>query len=357
MNKKGITVIVLASVVLIAFAVIAAATPIGQGLMSALDEGREDASGRTGGQQELVIRNDLTGTDRPLLIGQPLFVQLDDDTSSEPASELLYVSGASSADVQVRTYGPDGLSPAWEPVEDAGGVHGVLPGSGDEAASWGANGTLIMISFGRAGNFSLETVRGDGTSGDRSARIDVSVVEPAYLFGAPVMGDQYTTGWLGSLAVGEGMNFTITAPTTERWCATEDWTSFYNWTVSVINPEGMVVGGDLSKYNTGALNVDRGDLERTSVVSAWESGYNSIFYTNWAGEGDTRLTGDAAMTPTGKEITYASRAWDDWTRGVWQPEGWGQLTFHQAGYYLFVFTLTKNGSVVSPPLVQEVTVR
>ncbi len=63
------------------------------------------------------------------------------------------------------------------------------------------------------------------------------------------------------------------------------------------------------------------------------------------------------MTPTGKELTYGGGAWDAWTRGVWQPEGSGYITFHQAGHYLFIFTLTKNGQAVSPPLVKEVTVR
>lgn len=359
LRNKKITIILLVSVVLITFAVIVAAAPMGQGPASAVDQNTDDGiSARADGRQELIVRSDLTGSAGPFLVGQPLFLQLcASSTNGTAFSDVLYVDGASFSDVQVRTFRPDGLSPPWEPVEDARGVHGALPGSGDEAAPWGTNGTLIMMSFGRVGDFSLEAAN-NAANGDRmgvSSKVNVSVIEAAYFFDVPRLGELSTTGWLDSLATGKEMNFTISASTTELWRTTENWTAYYNWTVSVINPEGMV-GGDLAKYNTGALNVDQGDLERTSVVSAWENGYNTVFYTSWTGEGGLRLTGDAAMTPNGKQITYGGGVWDAWTKGVWQPEGAGHITFHQAGHYLFVFTLTKNGQAVSPPLVQEVTV-
>ncbi len=247
---------------MITLAVIVAAAPMGQGPASALDRTTDKgASESVEGQQQLFIRNDLTGGDGPFLVGQPLFLQLNDDrTNGTTFSNALYVDGANRSDVQVRTLRPDGLSLPWEMVEDSQGVHGTLPG-GDEAASCSPNGTLIMISFSRAGDFSLEAIPNNATNGDltdRSSAIDVSVVEPACLFDMPSLGVRSTSGWLDSLAVGEEMNFTISASTTDLWRATENWTSFYNWTISVINPEGMVVGGDLAKYNTGALNVDQG---------------------------------------------------------------------------------------------------
>lgn len=346
---------------MITFAVIAAAAPMGQGPASGVDQDTDDAtSPMAEGRQQLTVRSDLTGSEGPFLIGQPIFLNLSGGPTNGTAfSDVLYVYGAGSSDVQVRTFRPDGLSPPWEPVEDARGVHCVLSGSGDETASWGANGTLIMMTFSRAGDFSLEAVN-NSANGDRTGvtpQVKVSVVEAAYLFGTPRLGNLSTAGWKDFIAQGEEMNFTISASTTELWRTTENWTTYYNWTVSVINPEGMVVGGDLTKYNTGALNLDQGDLDRTSVVSAWENGYNTVFYTSWTGEGGTRLTGNAAMTPNGKQLTYGAGTWDAWTRGVWQPEGAGHITFHQTGHYMFVFTLTKNGQTVGPPLVQAVTVR
>jgi hypothetical protein len=359
LRNKKITVILLASVVMITFAVVVAATPMGQVPVSAVNQGTNDGTAaRVEGQQGLIVRSDLTGSGGPFLVGQPLFMQLSNgSTNSAALSDILYIDGANPSDVQVRTLGPDGLSPSWGPVGDARGVHGALPGSGNGTTSVVENSTLIMISFNRAGDFSLEAACNsmDGPI-SVSTKVNVSVTEAAYLFDMPRLGDGSAGGWVASLAKGEEMNFTISAPTTTLWHETEKWTSFYNWTLSVINPEGMVVGGDLTKYNTGALNLDKVDLERTSVVSSWESGFNSAFYTGWAGEGGTRLTGNAAMTPNGKQLTYGGGVWDAWTKGVWQPEGIGHLTFHQAGHYLFVFTLTKNGQVVSPPLVQEVAV-
>jgi hypothetical protein len=358
LRNKKITVILLASVVMIAFAVIVAAASIGHGLTSTSDRDNTDGSSAGADGPELTVRSDLTGGNGPFLVGQPLFLQLSDDRTNDAAfPDVLHIDGANSSEVQVRTFRAEGPSPSWEPVQDVRGVHGVLPGSGDAAVSWGANGTLIMVSFSRAGDFSLEVANATGSDNiGSSCKIDVSVVEAAYLFDMPLLSTGSTGAWPDPLPVGEKMNFTITAPITDLWRTTENWTTFYNWTVAVINPEGMVIGGDLSQYNTGDLRVSLDALNNTSVAMAWENGYNSVFYTNWADEGGTRLTGNAAMTPNGKQLTYGGGVWDAWTRGVWQPDGGGHITFHQAGKYLFVFTLTKNGQVVCPPLVQDVTV-
>jgi hypothetical protein len=219
---------------------------------------------------------------------------------------------------------------------------------------------VIVVIFGGPGNFSIEALYDHGMSGDievASNVLDLPVAGARYLFGMPSIDDQNGSGWQDAVARGGEMNFTIAAVPTDLWSAGENWTTFYNWTVTVINPEGMVVGGDLSKYNTGALNIDRGDLDNTSVVSAWDNGYNSVFYTLWDRDGGTRLNGSAAMTPTGKEITYGSAAWNAWTTGAWRPTGGGHLTFNQGGQYLFVLTLAKNGETVSPALLQEIMVR
>jgi hypothetical protein len=359
LGKKSITTIFLASMIVLSL-VLVTATPIGGGLSSALGlNGTNGATARADGQLQMSIRSDLTG-DGPYRVGQPIFLQIDDGPPKGMASvTFLYVGGASTSDVQVRTLQRDGLSPPWEPVKGTWAEQGALFRSNSEASLESLNDTTIMINFTRSGNFSLKALPENGSTERMtlgSAAVNVSVIDTAYLFGVPRLGNWSNAEWSNSIAVGEEMNFSIASNTTDLWRRTENWTSFYNWSVAVINTAGMVVGEDIAKYNTGALNLDRGDLERTSVVSAWENGYNSVFYTLWDNTTGVRLTGDAAMTPTGKEITYGGTAWNAWTRGVWEPSGAGYVTFHQAGHYLFVFTLTKDGQVVSPALVQEVVV-
>jgi hypothetical protein len=358
MRKKRLAGLSLALIVLTVFVLIVTAIPFGRDPASVQ---AADGDSATSGLS-LTVRTDLTGTAGPVAVGRPVFVQLNDGSgASGPAATetMLYVDGVRSSDLEVRVYRSDEPCAAWVPSEDAQGVHGILP-KDDAGAGQGSNGSgLLVVAFSQPGHYALEAVPVDTASGEpagQPARVEVEVEQASYLFEAPTLGPWSTSGWQERIGVGSEMNFSIASNTTDLWRRTENWTEHYNWTVTVINPEGMVVGGDLAKYNTGALNLDRGDLNRTSVVSAWENGYNSVFYTVWDNTTGVRLSGAAAMTPTGKEITYGGGVWDAWTKGTWRPSGVGYITFHHDGHYLFVFTLTKDGRVVAPSLVQEVVV-
>lgn len=295
----------------------------------------------------LAIRTDLSGPG-PFMVGHPVFVEVS-DRPEEGSEAMLDIRNASLAEVEVLAFEPDRLSTPWEAAEVSDGVQGNLS-IGDEPV-------LLVVLFSTPGTYEMEltpVTEADRGSSRSSAMIEIQDIEDR-LFYAPRTGEWAGSTWNETVGNDTSMGFSVEALTTSEW-EEEPWTSYYNWTVTVFNPEGMVVGGDLSRYNTGEQGVDTSALNGTSVVSAWENGFNTQTYTLWNRSQGQVMSGDAAMAPTAKEITYGSSAWNEWTQGTWMPFGAGHITFHQPGHYLFVLALTEGGREVSPPLVLEVLV-
>jgi len=312
----------------------------------------------------LSFREDLSGEDpEPYW---PLFLELTGGLGpAEAVRNVLTVESAGAGQAEVRTFPLDAPSVPWTPEESDDGLTGALPGDGE--ASWtaadldedGTARTLLVATFAEAGTYTLVVTSYDAESGQRigePARAEVTVVSPSPLqFDRPVLGKWGGAGWSNATAVDREMSFSVSANTTEAW-ASQPWGTYYNWTVTAICPSGMSVGGDLALFNTGDTRVDRAPLNATSAVSAWENGYNTVFYTVWDRDGGVRLAGNAAMTPTGKELAYSSGTWHSWTTGTWTPFGAGSVTFHQPGHYLLVVCLHDGTGSVSPPLLLEAVV-
>lgn len=337
------------------FVLLMALFPVGSGLFDALGgDGPAD-----GGELQLVPREDLNGASTEPY--WPFFLELTGSLGGADAVRAeLSVVGAGGANV--RAFPPGSPSVPWTPEE---GTHrGTLPGP-DGGATWtardvaddGTVGLLLMTIFDAPGTYELAVTPYDAATGRPAgqAAATVTVAEPSpYLFERPLLGPWGEAAWSEAATAGRGMGFSLEANTTAAWDA--EWGTYYNWTVTAICPTGMAVGGDLAQYNTGDLRVDRAALNATSAVSAWENGYNTVFYTVWDAAGGTRLTGEAAMTPTGKELAYGSGAYHSWTTGTWTPFGAGTVTFHHPGHYLLVISLADGRGNVSPPIVLETAV-
>ena len=284
------------------------------------------------GSQEairLTMREDLTVRTES---HWPVFMEF----VSENDPIELTIDGADLEEVEVRTFPMDSTSVRVELNAKEGSLTGTITD--------GRSG-LLMVTFSEAGEYTVaaETPDGEGTT------VDLAISEGSDLFSEPTL-DEWIEGWRDSAHVGDELGFALTAPI-DRWNGA-DWGTYYNWTISVICPTGMRVGGNLSVYNTGDTRVDRSALDSTSVVSAWQNGFNNVFYTIWQGDG-TMLSGTAAMTPNGKELTMGAGAFDDWIKGRWVPYGAGTLKFNDAGHYLVIVHLSNADGPVSRPLVLE----
>ena len=188
---------------------------------------------------------------------------------------------------------------------------------------------LFYVVPERAGQYNISITPYNNMTGEQVGRpVNTSIYvssEANYLFDNISIGPWSGSSWRTTISNGTEMNFSVSANTTPLWNG-EPWNTYYNWTITVIDPDGMTVGGDLGVYNTGA-NVNDTALNSTSVVSAWENGYNGVFYTIWNKAQGVRFSGNAAMTPTGKQLTYASDTYAAWTSGTWTPQGSGYITF------------------------------
>ena len=268
----------------------------------------------------------------------PVFMEL-----ASGRDAVLTINGAGPSGVDVRLFPPDSPSERLVMTEDGSSLTTRLAGS--------VESTLLMLTFNAAGSYEIVAEASDPK--DRTERTAVTVAiaeESQHLFGEPSL-STWGSGWSNETETGSELGFALTAPI-EQWEGA-DWGTYYNWTVDVICPTDMNVGGDLSVYNTGDLRVDRSALESTSAVSAWENGFNTVFYTQWDGDGGTMLSGTAAMTPNAKELTMGAGTYDAWSKGMWSPSGAGTMTFNHAGHYLVVISISDGDGPVSRPLLME----
>lgn len=313
-------------------------------------------------RQVMTLRTDLGGS--PVVIDRPFFLQLKDssDNGTVNATEVLKVAGARSADVDVRTYSTDGPMVAWSPVDTPDGVEGPLNRSeglqfqiDDDAA------VLIMITIRTPGAYSISVNASDAANGTSLAppvTMGIVVEDAAvpYLFTAPEIRTEYTSGWMLYVANGSSMPFTIGARPTDLWQESRPVTPTpYNWTVTVIDPDGLMAYDDLVPFNQGIANLDPTSLVNTSVDSTWSWGMGSPYHVVWDSANGVRLEGSNITTPTTKEM-YNGGTQMAWHDGTWEPSGNGEMTFHQAGHYIFLLALTLNGRAVSAPLVLETIV-
>lgn len=285
----------------------------------------------------LTLREDLTVRTEAYW---PVFMELASDDASPIA---VTVDGIEPGKVDARAFPLDAPSETLLMAEKDGSLTGTVS---DASPSM-----LLMLTFVEAGTY---RVAAEAIGHEASADAEVTISENgAQTFGEPTLGE-WAGGWKNETAVGDELGFALTAPV-ERW-NDAPWGTYYNWTISVICPTGMNVGGDLSVYNTGDTRVDRSALESTSAISAWENGFNTVFYTVWDGDGGNVLSGTAAMTPNGKELTMAAGTYDEWSKEMWGPSGAGTLMFNDPGHYLVIIHLSDGIGPVSRPLVMEAAV-
>lgn len=311
--------------------------------------------------QVMTLRTDLSGN--KVTVDRPFFLQLRDSSANGilNATELLKVTGASSADVDVRTFDPSKLMTPWSPVDTPDGVEGTLYRSGNAYFDIDNDSTvLIMVTISIPGAYSIsvnatDTVNGSALAPPVTMQLTVESAAAQYLFTRPVIDTEYSSGWMQYMDNGSSMPFTIGAGTTGLWKSTRGPITTYDWTVTVIDPDGLIAYDDLVPYNQGIATVDPTGLVNTSVDSTWSWGINLPYHVVWDHRDGVRLEGSNITTPNMKEITQGGTqaAWAD---GTWEPSGYGEMTFHQAGHYIFLLTLTKNGQAVSAPLVLETIV-
>jgi hypothetical protein len=289
------------------------------------------------GQLRLTLREDLTVRAET---NWPVFVEIGSDGASSIA---VTIDGPGLDKVDARTFPDDARSGPLSMSKAGGSLTGAVP--------VGSSSTLLMLTFAQAGTY---RVAAEAVGQKGGAVYEVAISDNGRpTFGAPTLGP-WAGGWKNETNVGEELGFALSAPI-DRWGDTP-WGTYYNWTISVVCPTGMEVGGDLSVYNTGDTRVDRSALESTSAISAWENGFNTVFYTAWDGDGGNVLSGTAAMTPNAKELTTAAGTYDEWTKELWAPSGAGTLTFNDPGHYLVIIHLSDADGPVSPPLVLETVV-
>ncbi len=315
-------------------------------------------------RQVMTLRTDLSGSS--VVVDRPFFLQLRDSLDPEgdasvTATEVLKIAGASPDDVDVRTYDADSLMTAWSPVDAEDGAAGVLLRSGSERFEIASEATvLIMVIISAPGTYAISVNATDAADGNALAppvTMEVTVDGPAvpYLFSTPAIDTEYSAGWMRSVSNNSVMPFTIGAQTTDRWKETKAGVTMYNWTVTIINPDGMIAYDDMAPFNQGGGTADPSVLVNTSVDSMWSWGKGLPHHVVWNAQHGVRLEGSEASTPTPYEVgsggTYAA-----WMAGAWEPIGSGEMAFHQTGHYIFLLTLTKDGQAVSPPLVLETVV-
>mgnify|MGYP002410057546 CR=1 FL=1 len=304
-----------------------------------LSGGTPDLSGSADvhdGMIDLTFRNDLTVRSE---VHWPVFMEI----SADGASPIrVTIDGVKADDVNARTFPLGAPSEVLSMTEEGSSLAGTV--------SEGSTSTLLMLTFAEAGTHRM-TAQVIGQSAMASAELDISG-QGSPVFGEPVLGP-WAGGWDNETDVGGERGFALSAPV-DHW-NNAPWGTYYNWTISVICPTGMEVGGDLSVYNTGDTRVDRSALEATSAISAWENGFNNVFYTAWEGESNM-LSGTAAMTPNGKELTMAAGTYDEWSREMWTPFGAGTLRFNDPGHYLVVIHISDADGPMSTPLVLETVV-
>ena len=288
---------------------------------------------------QLTLREDLTVRAEAYW---PVFMELTSDSDAIALS----IDGDGAAVSEVRLFPLDAPSERLDMNEDKGSLTGLL----HEVSSG-----LLMVTFTAAGIYEVvaEALDAEGRQTEQTA-VTIMINESVpRLFGEPSLGP-WGEGWSNEAEAGSELGFALSAPI-EQWEGA-DWGTYYNWTISVICPTGMNVGGDLSAYNSGDLRIDRSALNSTSAVSAWENGFNTVFYTAWEGEGGNLLSGTAAMTPNAKELTMGAGTYDEWAKGSWSPSGAGTLKFNHPGHYVAVIAVSDPDGPVSRPLVLETTV-
>jgi hypothetical protein len=140
LRKKGISAIVAASVVLIALAIMASSLLLGTAPGSS--QGNDINAESSDGPLELSLREDLNGAAIKFTAGQPIFLALEEGGEAiDPSAVTLRVEAARASDVQVRIFGPGGLSSPWEPSEVDGGVQGRLPAA---EGRWNSSSSVIV---------------------------------------------------------------------------------------------------------------------------------------------------------------------------------------------------------------------
>ncbi|NLI74680.1 MAG: hypothetical protein GX369_07955 [Euryarchaeota archaeon] len=256
---------------------------------------------------------------------------------SSPVSVM--INGINATDVTAQTFSADALSEVMPLIEKNGLLTGTISGSGPS--------TVLMFTFAKVGTYWIEV----STHGRHEGIMTEIIIENStkQLFGEPVI-DEQPYAWINEAYVNDHINFTLSAPV-ERWDNTS-WGTYYNWTIDVVSLNDMNVGNDLSKYNTGDTRVDCSDLDHTTVVSAWENGFNTLFITPWD-KGGNLISGKAAMTPNGKELTMTAGTYDEWSKGRWEPYGSGMIKFNESGHYLIIIYLSDANGPVSRPLLLE----
>lgn len=315
-------------------------------------------------RQVMTLRTDLSGSS--VVVDRPFFLHLRDSLDSEggvavTATEVMKVAGASPTEVDVKTYDSDSLMAAWSPVDAADGAAGTLLRSGSAQFEIASEATaLIMVTISAPGTYAISvnaTDAANGTSLAPPVTMEVTVDGPVvpYLFSAPAIDTEYSAGWMQFVSNNSVTPFIIGAETTEHWRATKAGVTMYNWTVTIINPDGMIAYDDMGPFNQGGGTADPTSLVNTSVDSMWSWGKGLPRHVVWNDQHGVRLEGSESSTPTPYEVgsggTYTA-----WTAGTWEPYGDGEMAFHQTGHYIFLFTLTKDGQAVSAPLVLEAVV-
>lgn len=314
-------------------------------------------------RQVMTLRTDLSGG--APTVDRPFFLQLRDSIDSTAngtlnATEVLKVAGASSSQVDARVLEAGRPMAAWTPADTADGVEGALLRSGSAYFEIDNETTaLVMVIISAPGTYSISVNASDAADGTALAppvTMDVKVGEPAtpYLFSTPAIDTEYTGEWSTEMSNGSSMVFSIGAQTTDQWKATRAGVTLYNWTVTVINPDGMIAYDDMGPFNQGSGTADPTTLINTSVDSMWSWGIGLPHHVVWNAQHGVRLEGSEVSTPTPYEVTGGTYA--AWSAGTWEPTGSGEMAFHQAGHYIFLFTLTKDGQAVSAPLVLETVV-
>jgi hypothetical protein len=248
----------------------------------------------------------------------------------------------------------------WSPVDTPEGAEGPLNRSGSTYFRIADEATvLIMVIFNVPGSYAISVNATDAENGTELAppvTMNIAVGEAAvqYLFGRPAIDTEFSADWPLHMSNGTSTAFTVGADTAALW-REETYPERYDWTVTVINPDRMTSDADLARYNDGDPTLDPADLVNTSVDSTWSWGVGSPLHVVWGPADGVRLEGSAVTTPTTKELTQGgTRA--AWLDGTWEPSGNGEMTFHQAGHYIFLITLTKSGQAVSAPLLLETIV-
>jgi hypothetical protein len=370
--RKGslIAIGVVSAIIVIAVIIASSYVPVDTGLPPAQngsgdDQVADDDSKATSAgtiRQVMTLRTDLSG--ERVTVDRPFFLSLKDSTDSAAngtlnATEVLKVSGASPADVDVRTFEAGSLMTSWMPMETADGAEGTIYRSGSAYFEIDGDATvLIMVIISAPGTYSVSVNASDAVNGTSLAppvTMDIAVEDAVtpYLF-AELGFTEYSGEWTDHVANSSSMSFTLGAKTTDLW-KSEAYSTRYNWTVTVINPDGMIAYDDLAPYNTGAV-LDPANLVNTSVDSTWWEGSGYPFHVIWDSDSGVSMDGSAVTTPTVKELTQGGGIRAAWMDGTWEPYGDGGMTFHQTGHYVIMFTLTKNGVAVSAPLVLETVV-